>query len=138
MKAVKNKPHRARVHPALPRLLLVGAVTLCLLGALIGYGVIMKQTGQGIPCLIRSLTGLRCPGCGLSHALASLLSGDVRAALGHHLLFPLYVVWAAWTYLGTVIPYLRGRPLRPGGPPVAVHVAVLIAAVVYTVIRNLA
>ncbi len=39
-------------------------------------------------CLFRDLTGLPCPGCGLTRALALLFLGDWRAALFLHPLSP--------------------------------------------------
>ena len=38
-------------------------------------------------CLLRSLCGLPCPGCGLTHAGVALLKFDWRASLGYHALF---------------------------------------------------
>ena len=37
-------------------------------------------TGHGIPCFFRLVTGLKCPGCGITTMLLALLHGNVRAA----------------------------------------------------------
>ena len=60
----------------------------------VGDVVFFMVTGRGIPCLIRMVTGRLCPGCGMTHAFAALLHGDIAAA---------------WTYNPlsiTVIPVL--------------------------------
>ncbi len=56
-----------------------GAPALLLLAAL------LPPAGLGIPvCLFRALSGLPCPGCGLTRALVALLHGDLAAAFVYH------------------------------------------------------
>ena len=43
-------------------------------------------------CVFRALTGLPCPGCGLTHAAFALLRGEVVESLLYHALFVPYVV----------------------------------------------
>lgn len=42
-----------------------------------------------ITCPIKAMTGLSCPGCGMTRAWLSLLQGDLSTALAYHPLFPL-------------------------------------------------
>lgn len=64
-----------------------------------GGAVVAGALGTGlltIPCWFRAATGLDCPFCGGSRALAALLHGDLAAALDHNafavtVLFPLAV-----------------------------------------------
>lgn len=37
-----------------------------------------------VPCLIKTLTGFECPGCGITRALQSLLRGDFNHAWQHN------------------------------------------------------
>jgi len=49
-----------------------------------------------IPCLIRHLTGLICPSCGLTRAWFSALQLDLAAAFSYHPLFwsvPVFVLY---------------------------------------------
>ncbi len=45
-----------------------------------------------VGCPIRFLTGISCPGCGISRALIALLKGDVASAFYYHPLFWLPMV----------------------------------------------
>ncbi len=40
-----------------------------------------------ISCVILELTGVECPGCGMTRALVSAMRFDFRGALSHHLMF---------------------------------------------------
>jgi hypothetical protein len=69
-------------------------------------------------CLLRRLTGIPCPGCGLTRGFDQLADGDLWAAFVAHPLAPLIAVelvvgWLAW---GLVI---GGRLRVP--TPRAVH-----------------
>ena len=56
-----------------------------------------------IGCPLRRLTGISCPGCGLSRAYLSFFRGDIIAAFSFHPLFftaPLFFVAAEILYHG--------------------------------------
>ena len=78
----------------------------CTVGALLALplAAILPSDGAGIPvCLFHSLTGLPCPGCGLTRAFSSLLHGQAAAAFAYHpfvfLLLPLFAIMAAHNFL---------------------------------------
>jgi len=89
-------------------------------------------------CPLYQMTGLWCPGCGLTRATHSLLSGDVGAAFGLNLFFPLFlgaivVGWLAWMRraLGRA-PLVAFSRL-----PMWLPIAAAVALVVFGVLRNL-
>ena len=62
------------------------AIALILLGVF--FALHCAILGKFELCVFRSLCGLPCPGCGLTHAAAALfLHGDIVASLGFHALF---------------------------------------------------
>ena len=108
---------RQRVHKFIG--FIVGILTIgCV------YGFLVQQTGVGIPCLFRAVTGWKCPGCGVTTMCLSLLRGDITKAYESNpvllLLSPFFLVWGIWrsvlyirtgkgtnskweTYMGTVL-----------------------------------
>lgn len=59
------------------------------LGAVVGVLLLSAFLlgATGIGCPVRFVTGVPCPGCGLTRAWLALLSGEPRAALAFHPLF---------------------------------------------------
>lgn len=92
--------------------------------------------GTFLPCPFRSLTGLWCPGCGMTRATHHLLRGDVTQALRYNA-FVIAIIagiaagWLAWT-LSAVGRSLTGRRTLPAWAPV-VGITALIA---FAVLRN--
>lgn len=77
----------------------------CTWGALLLLPIVavLPSNGAGIPvCFFHALTGLPCPGCGLTRACSSLLHGQVQAAFTYHpfafILLPLFVLIAAYNF----------------------------------------
>jgi hypothetical protein len=91
-----------------------------------------------LPCAFHRLTGLWCPGCGLTRGTHALFTGHPVEALGYNLFTPLALVgivvaWAAWA--------LRcwGRPVRNPFErlPERWTQVLLVAVLVFGVVRNL-
>ena len=62
------------------------------------YGIFVSYTGLAIPCLFRKVTGLLCPGCGVTGMCVALLHLNWKGAFFCHpvlfvLLLPLTAVF---------------------------------------------
>jgi Protein of unknown function (DUF2752) len=91
-------------------------ITMAGLGAgMIGaiYPTIMRHTGgQGLPCPLRTLTGLPCPFCGLTTSTVALTHGAWAAAAETS---PL--VYLAAALIAATTPILAARLLGLAPPP---------------------
>lgn len=114
--------------------LLVGAAALA--GALLVQAV-FDPFRQDVPlCALYHLTGLYCPGCGMTRSVHALLDGDVDLAVRNNALIvallPLSVLaWLRWTVRAA-------RDQRPARLPRARWVVLGVGlAVLFAVLRNL-
>ena len=58
-----------------------------ILSVLIGSYVIIASLFSSTICVFKNITGLPCPGCGLTRAYLSLFHGDIGKAFKYHPLF---------------------------------------------------
>lgn len=88
-------------------------------------------------CPLFALTGLACPGCGLTRGFHALFHGDIITAIDFNALTPLWAVIFAYVGLSLTLLAIRGRglPMWPTNPKfVAVAGIVLL---LFGIVRNI-
>ncbi len=88
-------------------------------------------------CPLFALTGLACPGCGLTRGFHALFHGDIITALDFNFLIPVWAVIFGWVAASLVLLAIRGRglymwPTRPN-----FMYAFMIVLVGFGVLRNI-
>jgi Protein of unknown function (DUF2752) len=86
-------------------------------------------------CLFHQLTGLNCPGCGMTRALYALLHGDFLLALEDNSLFIFTIAALAARGVWFAAKYFSRKPAGQFVSPKMLW-AFLIVAGVFTVLRN--
>lgn len=79
---MKEKDNYELVHRIITILKPIGI--LLILG--FAYLFLYQKLGIGIPCLFRTITGYKCPGCGMTHAMSALWKGNLKAAWDYNAL----------------------------------------------------
>lgn len=87
-------------------------IILLVLGTV--YAVLCMFTGIGIPCPIKLITGLYCPGCGVSRMCLSIIKLDFQSAYHYNpclfILSPFIII----LFIITVIKYVITGSAKPG------------------------
>src|SRR3979490_182877 len=77
---------------------------LLLTGALSLNVVAIALHLPGWECVFFRVTGLPCPGCGLTRACMLLLRGELRASIKFHAFAPIFVLLIAMLTVSTLLP----------------------------------
>jgi hypothetical protein len=73
----------------------LGLTGLAAAGASFVYPAVSRTTGLQAPCLLRLITGIPCPFCGMTTAATSLAAGEPAAALAANPFVLVLVVFTA-------------------------------------------
>jgi hypothetical protein len=109
-------PAQRRVH--LARGLSIGqraVVPILALISLVGLIIARVWPVQSVDsgdatCIMRILTGLPCPGCGMTRSWVHVAHGDVLTAFEYNFFGPLAMAAAAGLVIYTVVAFVRRRP----------------------------
>ena len=82
---------------------------IILLLILIIYYFINKITGLYIPCIFHEITGLKCPGCGITHLIFNLLNFKIADAFHDNPLVFIYLPFIAVYYFYMIYLYIYGK-----------------------------
>ena len=101
-------------------------------------GVVDPNTTHILPqCAFKAMTGLDCPGCGMTRGLHALLHGDLLRAVSHNVLLVVIIatgaVWFGWNLLARRL----GRPTLHLRYRRNAWIAIGLAVVAFWVLRNL-
>lgn len=80
------------------------AIIIAFIAIGFAYLLFFEKFEIGIPCIFRVVTGYKCPGCGMTHAMVAIWQGDFAKALDYNLLsltiLPLVVIYLIYRFLG--------------------------------------
>ena len=109
-----------------------------LLAAGLFYYTFVTLTGLYIPCIFRFITGWKCPGCGVSHMLVALLRLDFAGAFSENpfafVLLPFLLSYGIYR----AVRYIFHNDLSYRKWENTAAVAVVVIAVIFGIVRNLA
>jgi hypothetical protein len=118
--------------------ILSGAAVLTVGAGAFVVGYFNPTTAGFFPvCPLYRMTGIACPGCGLTRGFHALFHGDILTALRFNALLPVYLFIFGYLFISLALTALRGRGLSwKIFPPAAIY-GFLIAALAFFILRNL-
>lgn len=100
------------------------------------YAVIVKILGRGIPCVFHDITGLKCPGCGMTHAMTALLNLDFNAFIQANLFAPLIIIFFITAFASTSLKYIKTGIYRLSALNSFVEISFLVLFIAWGIARN--
>ena len=101
------------------------------------YAVIIKVLGRGIPCVFHEITGLRCPGCGITHSIMCFLAFDIQGAIQSNALSVAIILFIIWTFVYTSYKYVKTGIYRLSAGGNIPEISFLVSLILWGIIRNL-
>ncbi|MEZ5387998.1 MAG: DUF2752 domain-containing protein [Prosthecobacter sp.] len=95
---------KSLTRPWLGPLILQRAMCRALLTAVVILTFGLTQGWKLWPCTFAAVTGLPCPGCGLTRAGRALLLGDWQTALHFHPFSPVFAILGLFVAAGALLP----------------------------------
>jgi hypothetical protein len=118
-----------------------GLAAAAITAGTIGAGVVWYFNPSNVNflpvCPLYSLTGLACPGCGLTRGFHALFHGDVITALDFNAMLPAYGAFFGYLFISLVLFVFRGRGLSMNVFKMKWVYTFLGTALVFSVLRNL-
>ena len=108
---------------------------ILLIGVL--YFIFIKIVGFGIPCIFNLITGLHCPGCGISRMLLSLARLDFAAAFKYNALVLTASPIAAIFVIKHYVRYILTGKSQGNKLETVMLLILLILLIIFGVLRNL-
>jgi Protein of unknown function (DUF2752) len=108
----------------------------------IGGAIIVRQnnpvTAGFFPqCPLYAITGLHCPGCGMTRGLHAFLHGDILPALHFNALLPIFLFVGGYIAVSLCLVAVRGKGLSfKIFSPFAMW-SFLILGILFSVLRNI-
>lgn len=88
-------------------------------------------------CPLFALTGLACPGCGLTRGFHSLFHGDVISAIDFNIFTPFWAVIFGWVFVSLILHAVRGRGLNMWPTNPRFMYGFMTVLVIFGVLRNI-
>jgi hypothetical protein len=104
---------------------------------LIIYYLFLVKFGYGIPCLFHRVTGLLCPGCGVTHLIVSILHLDFKSAFESNQLIFITSPILFYFFIRLYLSWFRNKKYKLNKVENILVYFLIILFVSFGIVRNL-
>lgn len=99
--------------------------------------LVISFLGISVPCVFNEITTLKCPGCGCTRAVKSMVFLDFKRALSYNLLFPLELIYIGFVYCLASYNYIKNNIFSYRSPFIGIDITILTIFILWGIIRNI-
>lgn len=123
------------IQKRLKKILLCFAV---MVAAGILYGAFVELTGFAIPCIFHLVTGLKCPGCGVTQMSMDLMHLDFESAFYCNQMLFLLLPVLSIVFLKYIVDYVKTGCFHMGRVQTGIIYISIILLLLFAITRNIA
>jgi len=101
------------------------------------FVIFLYLKGFAIPCVFYELTSLKCPGCGNTRALFSLLSLNFEKMFFYNPLFPIELSYMIYVCLNTLVNYINHNRFAYKTFSKYFDISLLVIIILWGILRNI-
>ena len=101
------------------------------------YYLFIRISGRAVGCIIYEITGLYCPGCGVTRAVLSLLELDFQRAIHNNAFIVAYMLPTLVFACIRGWKYVKGKNLKYNIIEKIFVVSIIVFAIVFDLLRNI-
>lgn len=101
------------------------------------YAVVVDLLKFGIPCVFNMLTGVKCPGCGITRSLISLLHFQIYDSLKYNALTFFIIAYISLVFINTSKVYIKSGTFYLNAGSEYISVIFLILFIIWGIVRNI-
>lgn len=121
---------KERVHKVFYYIIVIGIIGMA-------YYLFGKLTGLYIPCLFRMVTGLYCPGCGITRLATALIEGHYLTAFQSNAALFLLLPFLAFIVIKHTIRFIKGYKTNETRIEKIIIGIMLVVLIAFGIMRNI-
>ena len=101
------------------------------------YALLVRILGFGYPCFFHLITGLNCPGCGITRAALKILELDFVGAVKQNAFLIPIALYVGWIFFYSIKRYIKTGIFRMDSGSKVADIVFVVLLLIWGVVRNI-